>query len=84
MLSNLKIIDRFACISTFDDVSHGKPAPDIFLRNSEILKIPPNECVVIEDAVVGIEAAKNAGMKVIAVATKEKIDNLNVEMIKKL
>lgn len=48
------------------DVKHGKPAPDVFLLAAERIDVPPAGCVVIEDAPVGIEAAKAAGMKVIA------------------
>lgn len=47
------------------DVEHGKPAPDCFLLAAERLGLPPAECVVIEDAPVGIEAARAAGMRVL-------------------
>jgi len=50
-------------VVTADDVSRGKPNPDLFLRAAEELKTAPENCVVIEDADVGIEAAEAAGMK---------------------
>ncbi|GER83672.1 beta-phosphoglucomutase [Thermogemmatispora aurantia] len=50
-------------------VERGKPAPDIFLKAAEALQVPPSACVVIEDAVAGIEAAHAAGMRCLAVAT---------------
>lgn len=46
-----------------------KPAPDIFLYTAKMLSIEPKNCLVIEDAVNGVKAAKNAGMKCIALAT---------------
>lgn len=46
-----------------------KPAPDIFLAASRILNVPSNECIVIEDALAGVEAAKAAQMRCIAVRT---------------
>ena len=48
------------------DVKHGKPEPDIFLEAARRLDVPPEQCVVFEDAPLGIEAALRAGMKAIA------------------
>ncbi len=59
----------FTVIVSADDVTHGKPDPSIFLLAAGRLGIPPHECLVIEDALVGIEAARRAGMPVLAVAT---------------
>jgi HAD superfamily hydrolase (TIGR01509 family) len=52
---------------TGDDVTHGKPAPDLFLLAAERLGITPSNCVVLEDSPLGIEAATAAGMRSIAV-----------------
>ena len=52
-----------------EDVSRGKPAPDVFLESARKIDRAPEHCVVIEDAHVGIEAALAAGMKAIAVTT---------------
>ena len=49
-----------------ENVKRGKPAPDVFLRAAEMLGVPPENCVVIEDSPSGIEAAKNAGMLCVA------------------
>ncbi|MCU6761271.1 Phosphorylated carbohydrates phosphatase TM_1254 [uncultured Roseburia sp.] len=49
------------------DVSAGKPAPDVYLKTAELLKISPEECLVFEDVPMGILAGKRAGMKVCAV-----------------
>lgn len=52
-----------------DDVKKKKPAPDIFLLAAKRLKVKPKQCTVVEDAVNGIQAARAAGMRCIAVAT---------------
>lgn len=57
----------FLIVVTSDQVRHGKPAPDIFLLTSEKMGIAKEECVILEDAVNGVQAAKNADMKVIGV-----------------
>ena len=54
-------------VVSVQDVIHGKPAPDVFLRASTLLKVPPNECCVIEDSAAGVQAALAAGMQVIAI-----------------
>ena len=51
-----------------EDALHTKPAPDLFLAAAGKLGIAPTDCVVIEDAIKGIEAAKSAGMRCLAVA----------------
>ena len=56
----------FAATVNGCDISHGKPLPDCFLLAAERLGLPPSACTVIEDAPVGIEAGRAAGMCVIA------------------
>lgn len=55
-------------ITSATDVASGKPAPDVFLLAAERLNISPNDCVVIEDSLLGIEAALAAKMRVIGFA----------------
>lgn len=52
----------FPIIVTPEDVEHGKPAPDIFLRAAELMCVPARDCVVFEDADPGVQAAAAAGM----------------------
>lgn len=66
----------FDAVVCGDDVINGKPAPDVFLLAAERLGLGPEDCLVIEDAHVGIEAAHRAGMKVLAVATTNPIEEL--------
>ena len=66
-LDRFAITPLFGAIVTGDDVARPKPAPDIFLRAAEILRVPPAECVVLEDALAGVAAARAAGMRVVAV-----------------
>lgn len=62
LLEAAQIADYFHAIITGNDFTHPKPHPDIFLTAAEKLALSPTECVVIEDAIHGIHAAKNAGM----------------------
>ena len=77
LLSTLSIKDYFDVIITAAEVKNGKPAPDVFLIAAEKLNIKIDNCLVIEDAPVGITAARKAGMKVIALRTT----HCNVELL---
>ncbi len=57
----------FDLVLTQEDIEKKKPDPEIYLKSASGLKINPEECVVVEDSEVGVEAAKKAGMKCIAV-----------------
>lgn len=66
-LKALECSDWFDEVVTADDVIHGKPSPDVFLKAAELLGISPERCLVIEDATPGIIAAKAAGMQVFTI-----------------
>ncbi len=59
----------FEVILTADSVSHSKPNPEIFLKTASELKTNPEKCVVFEDSIFGVKAAKSANMGCIAVTT---------------
>jgi beta-phosphoglucomutase family hydrolase len=77
------VIDALALRSFFQvivagqDVTHGKPNPEVFLIGARRLGVPPGRCVVFEDAHVGLEAARAGGMKVVGVATTHPAESLS-------
>src|SRR5436190_13431220 len=68
----------FAEIVSAEDVTRGKPDPEVFLTAARKIDRQPARCVVFEDAHVGIEAARAGGMRVVAVATTHPPEELNV------
>src|SRR5438105_478254 len=64
----------FEVVVTGEEVEHGKPHPDIYLRAAEKLAIPADACLVIEDALSGIAAAKAAKMRVAAIPDTRLVD----------
>jgi len=69
ILDNLDIRHYFEAIVSAEDVKLSKPDPETFLKAAQILKVSPDQCIVFEDAPKGVEAAKNAGMKVVVITT---------------
>jgi HAD superfamily hydrolase (TIGR01509 family) len=70
VLRTLELIglgQTFPIVVTPEDVLHGKPAPDMFLLAAERMGVPARDCVVFEDSVLGLEAAKRAGMAAVLV-----------------
>jgi HAD superfamily hydrolase (TIGR01509 family) len=59
-----------------EDVAEGKPAPDLFLLAAREMGVAPERCVVVEDAEVGIRAARAAGMAVLGFAARTPMDKL--------
>ena len=81
MVINLKEID--IPIETFDatvnglEIENKKPAPDIFLKAADKLGVDPHNCLIVEDAVSGVEAARTAGARVLALTTTFTEDELS-------
>ncbi|MDR0385692.1 MAG: HAD family phosphatase [Prevotellaceae bacterium] len=69
VLDKLHIRNCFDVVVIAAMVQKAKPAPDIYLKSAEMLNIAPENCLVFEDALAGIAAARSAGMKVAGVAT---------------
>jgi HAD superfamily hydrolase (TIGR01509 family) len=68
-LETTGLLDRFAGrIFSATDVAHGKPAPDLFLHAARSCGARPERCLVVEDAVAGVQAARAAGMDVLGYA----------------
>ena len=72
----LGIDNYFQAIVWGREVMEGKPSPQGFLLAAQKLGIEPGNCIVIEDAVAGVAAAKSAGMKCLAVTTTHPKENL--------
>ena len=73
-LDRTGIRSLFSVVVTGDEVQQGKPHPDIYLRTAKKLGIAPEACLVIEDALAGIAAAKAANMRVAAIPDKRFVD----------
>jgi len=65
ILKKLNIIHLFNCIIAAEDVERSKPDPETYLKAAKKLGVIPSQCLVIEDAQLGVEAARSAGMKCI-------------------
>ena len=59
----------FRCLVSSEEMPHSKPDPEIYLKTAAALGVEPTACVAFEDSFVGVEAAKRAGMKCVAVAS---------------
>lgn len=70
VLSSNNVIDFFKTITTGCSGLKGKPEPDIYLKTAKDLKVKPEDCIVIEDSLHGVNAGKNAGMTVFAIKDK--------------
>lgn len=69
LLSQVGLRAHFDVIVTAEDVRWGKPNPEVFLLAAAGLDVPPARCLVFEDSLVGVHAARNAGMRVIGITT---------------
>jgi len=85
LLKVMSVKRFFSVVVTADDVARSKPDPEIFLKCAGELKSSPERCVVVEDSVFGVEAAKTAKMKCIAVLTgvhsKEMLEKAGPDLI---
>lgn len=67
--ANGQMLSLFDAIITNDETEKGKPNPECFLKAAEALSVAPEQCLAIENAPLGIQAAMNAGMRVVALTT---------------
>jgi HAD superfamily hydrolase (TIGR01509 family) len=69
LLAGIGVRGHFDTVVTAEDVRRGKPDPEVYVRAARGLGLPPPACVVFEDSLVGVQAARAAGMRVIGVTT---------------
>jgi len=94
ILAKVGLTDYFDSIVDGNIVTASKPDPKVFLKGAEMLGTAPAECVVFEDAIAGIEAAKAGGMKVIGIGSAATLSGadlviaglheMSIEILKKL
>jgi HAD superfamily hydrolase (TIGR01509 family) len=82
MFENIPIKKYFKTVVNSSHIIKGKPDPEIYLKAASLLNVSPKNCLVFEDAVVGIKSAKSAGMRVVAITTTQpKKELLEADMI---
>ena len=81
VLDRLQIADRFDAIQDGNSVTVAKPAPDLFLACAAALALPPETCVVFEDATDGIPAGQAAGMMTVGIGPKERVGEADVVLV---
>ncbi len=79
VLETLSAQDMFQGIVSAEDVHRGKPDPEVYLLAATLLGVPAERCIVVEDAAAGIEGARRAGMRSIAVGHNAK--NLHADVV---
>lgn len=80
ILKQLELIDLFDVIVDGNDVSKAKPDPEVFLIAAKKLGIAAHNCIVIEDAIAGVEAANIAGMISIGIGDKNTLNEANINL----
>jgi beta-phosphoglucomutase len=73
VLGRLNLEDAVDCVVDAALIRHSKPAPDVFLKAAEMLNVKPAECVVVEDAAAGVEAAIAGGMHSLGIGPVERV-----------
>jgi beta-phosphoglucomutase len=77
ILKTLSLLDLFDAIVDGNDVTNAKPDPEVFLRAAEKLNLKAEQCIVVEDAVAGVDAANNAGMISIGIGEEANLHKAN-------
>jgi beta-phosphoglucomutase len=94
ILERLGIGRLFDGVADGNNVSKAKPDPEVFITAAKMVGVPPEECIVFEDAVAGIEAALNAGMRCVGIGSEKTLkdahfvvsglDKMNLKKLKKI
>jgi len=78
VIQRLGIADLLDAISDGSSVERQKPAPDLFLHAARQLNLEPDECVVVEDAAAGIEAARMGGFHTVGLGPRERVGDADI------
>ena len=78
ILDKINMTDLFDAVIDGNKVTNAKPDPEVFLKGAEALGVQPAECVVFEDAIAGVEAAINGGMKVVGIGLPAVLTKANL------
>lgn len=78
ILKNINMVRQFDTIVDGNQVTKAKPDPEVFLMCARGLNLPPNECIVFEDAVAGIQAAKNGGMHSVGIGSPDILKDADI------
>jgi len=78
ILEGVGLINEFDAIIDGTKITKGKPDPEVFLKGAAELGLSPDECLVFEDAVAGVEAGKNAGMMVVGIGKTEVLTKADI------
>lgn len=77
ILERVGLLNRFAALVDGNDVSKAKPDPEVFLIGAKKLNVKPENCIVVEDAIAGVEAANAANMVSIGIGDAEVLNEAN-------
>lgn len=78
ILEKLNLVPLFDAIIDGNSVTNPKPNPEVFLKGAQAVGVAPADCVVFEDALAGIEAALNGGMKAVGIGSPDMLTKANV------
>ena len=72
-LARTELADGFDVVVDGNDIQHSKPHPQVFLLAAQRLEVAPEKCLVVEDAVTGVQAARRAGMAVVGIGSAREL-----------
>ena len=78
ILERIGLDKFFDAVSDGNNITHSKPDPEVFVCAARMLEMPPQDCLVVEDARVGVDAAKNAGMSAAGIGDAAGYDKADV------
>ena len=82
ILEKVELLEAFDAISDGNNITNSKPDPEVFLKASEYIGLKPENCIVVEDAYAGIDAAKAGGMIAVAIGDATAYDKADYTLDK--